>query len=113
MLKKKLYIFILLLSFNFFSCENKVLLEYKYIMDYNLQELNIDGKTLLKIYGKCMHSSYSIKKIKTKIVDDILIINIELSYFIKTTDEINYELFVPENVNKVVIGNLKKEIWHR
>ena len=42
-----------------------------------------------------------------------MIINIELSYFIKTTDEINYELFVPENVNKVVIGNLKKEIWHR
>lgn len=95
--------------------EGKMLLKCDDIRNFDIQELDVDGKKLLKISGLCGHSSYVVKKIYITIEDDSLIINIEASFFKKKNETgfFEYDICIPDDVNQVLIGDTKKEIWSR
>lgn len=116
-MKKFIYFFILL-SFHFglWGCmSNMKVLEYKNIANFKITEYKENENLLLQITGLCIHSNYVVKKIYLKTYKDKLNIMIKISLFKGKNDsgKFFYTIKIPKNVEKVVLGNEKIEIWNR
>lgn len=115
---KKNTLIILFLHFfiiQLWSCSLQMILEYKYIGNFKLEECKDEDNFSLKISGLCMHSNYVIKKIELQKNDDKLKVVIKISLFKGKNDSGNflYEFKIPDSVNEVLLGNEEFIIWKR
>lgn len=106
------YVFFCLL---FFGCESSMIMEITDINSFSVTEKNVDENLFLEISGLCMKSSYVVESIKAVQREDVLFINVVLSFMNKKGKSGSFDetIFIPSTVNKVVLGKNNAVIWKR
>ena len=89
-------------------------LEYEDIGFFNVREIG-DGAAALEISGLCTSSALAVKSVRVKRKRDFLAVYFKTSLCVKENDSgaFRYEISIPADVNRVVLGTRKKEIWSR
>lgn len=89
-------------------------LEYEDIGFFTVREIG-DNVTMLEISGQCMHSALAVKSVRAKKKRDSLAVYLKASLCMKEGDSgaFRSEIRIPADVNRVVLGTQKKEIWRR
>lgn len=89
-------------------------LEHEDIGFFTVQEFG-DEAAMLEISGLCMHSALAVKSMRIKRKRDLLAVYLKTSLCMKEGDSgaFRYEISIPADVKKVVLGRRKKGIWNR
>lgn len=89
-------------------------LEYEDIGFFTVREVG-DDVAALEISGQCMHSALAVKSVCVKRKRDSLAVYLKTSLCVKEGDSgaFRYEICIPADVNRVVLGTREKEIWRR
>ncbi len=89
-------------------------LEYESIGFFTVREVGDDAATL-EISGLCADSAFAVKTVRVKKERDSLVVHIRTSLCVKEGDSGSFrsEISIPADVNRVVLGTRKKEIWSR
>lgn len=89
-------------------------LEYEDIGFFTVREVG-DDAAVLEISGQCMHSALAVKSVRVKKKRDSLAVYLKTSLCVKEGDfgAFRYEIRIPADVNRVVLGTREKEIWRR
>ena len=89
-------------------------LEYEDIGFFSVREVG-DDATALEISGMCMSSALAVKSVRVKRKRDSLAVYLKTSLCVKEGDSgaFRYEISIPADVNRVVLGTQAKEIWRR
>lgn len=89
-------------------------LEYEDIGFFAVREVG-DDAAALEISGTCMSSALAVKAVRVKRKRDSLAVYLKTSLCVKEGDSgtFRYEISIPADVNRVVLGTQAKEIWRR
>ena len=89
-------------------------LEYEDIGFFTVREIGNDA-AMLEISGMCMSSALAVKSVRVKRKRDSLVVYLRTSLCVKEGDSgaFRSEIRIPADVNRVVLGTQKKEIWRR
>ena len=89
-------------------------LEYEDIGFFTVREVG-DDAAALEISGTCMSSALAVKSVRVKRKRDSLAVYLKTSLCVKEGDSgaFRYEISIPADVNRVVLGTRAKEIWRR
>lgn len=99
----------------FMGCETMVL-EYKYVGQFKVDELEEENLKYLEISGYSLHSSLNVKNIKEIKEGNNIIIKVYLTIrkTNKTSDgNFTYRLKINDEINQVLFGEEQKVIWQR
>ena len=89
--------------------------EYSDINNFQTSIQDENGTKILNFSGLCMHSAYVVKKIEYEKKIDVLYITVFLSWVNKKgkSGSFNESVILPPDINIVVFGKGKKQIWMR
>lgn len=115
-MKKSIHFFLLFFIIIPVSCKdyNCYVLEKKDVQFFNIDEINKDNKTKLRISGLAFHSSLAVSHIRTKEEEGKIFV---LVYLVPTQKKLsgnfNVELLINDSVKEVFFGNGKTLIWYK
>jgi hypothetical protein len=95
------------------------ILEVNYVQHLQVRETHNPTGTTLHVSGLCGHSSYVVKNLETTKSDHALILDIHIAMAKDDqlqkgfTGNFSYAVPVPEDVDSVLLGEHRTEIWSR
>ena len=92
-----------------------MVVEYSDINNFQVFIKEENGTDILTFSGLCMQSAYVVNKIEYETKLDVLHITVFLSWFNKEgkSGSFNESVIIPSEINSVVFGKDKKQIWTR